>query len=31
MGVHPTAVVAPGARLGKDVSIGPFVVIEDAT
>jgi UDP-N-acetylglucosamine acyltransferase len=31
MSVHPTAVVAPGARLGKDVSIGPFAVIEDDT
>jgi len=26
-GVHPSAVVAPGARLGRDVSIGPFVAI----
>jgi UDP-N-acetylglucosamine acyltransferase len=31
MSVHPTAVVAPGARLGKDVSVGPFAVIEDDT
>jgi len=30
-GVHPTAVVAPLARLGANVGIGPFVVIgEDA-
>jgi UDP-3-O-[3-hydroxymyristoyl] glucosamine N-acyltransferase len=28
-GVHPSAVVAPTAKLGKDVSIQPFVVIED--
>ncbi len=28
-GVHPTAVVAPTARLGEDVSIGPRVTIED--
>ena len=28
-GVHPTAIVAPTARLGEDVSIGPRVVIED--
>jgi UDP-3-O-[3-hydroxymyristoyl] glucosamine N-acyltransferase len=28
-GVHATAVVAKSARLGKDVSIGPYVVIED--
>jgi UDP-3-O-[3-hydroxymyristoyl] glucosamine N-acyltransferase len=27
-GVHPTAVVDPGAEIGEDVSIGPFVVIE---
>ena len=26
-GVHPTAFVAPGARVGKAVEIGPFVVI----
>lgn len=30
-GIHPTAIVAPLARLGKDVSIGPYAVIgEDA-
>lgn len=28
-GIHPTAVVAPSARLGAKVSIGPYVVIED--
>jgi UDP-3-O-[3-hydroxymyristoyl] glucosamine N-acyltransferase len=28
-GVHPTAIVAPTARLGEDVSIGPHAVIED--
>ncbi len=27
-GVHPTAVVAPDARLGADVAIGPHCVIE---
>ncbi|MCQ2177554.1 MAG: acyl-ACP--UDP-N-acetylglucosamine O-acyltransferase [Bacteroidales bacterium] len=27
--IHPTAIVHPGARLGKDVVIGPFAVIED--
>lgn len=27
-GVHPSAVVDPSARLGLDVSIGPFVVVE---
>jgi len=28
-GIHPTAVIAPGARLGSNPSIGPYVVIED--
>jgi UDP-3-O-[3-hydroxymyristoyl] glucosamine N-acyltransferase len=28
-GVHPTAVVAPGAVLGENVSIQPFVVVEE--
>ena len=28
-GIHPTAVVASSARLGKDVSIQPHAVIED--
>ena len=28
-GVHPTAVVGPGVRLGRDVSIQPYAVIED--
>jgi len=28
-GVHATAVVAPTARLGRDVAVGPFVVIDD--
>ena len=27
-GVHPTAVIAPGVQLGRDVFIGPFCVIE---
>jgi UDP-3-O-[3-hydroxymyristoyl] glucosamine N-acyltransferase len=27
-GVHPTAVVAPDAKLGKDVSVQPYAVIE---
>jgi UDP-3-O-[3-hydroxymyristoyl] glucosamine N-acyltransferase len=27
-GVHPTAVIAPGATLGEDVSIGPYCVVE---
>ena len=26
--IHPTAIVAPDARLGVDVTIGPLVVIE---
>jgi UDP-3-O-[3-hydroxymyristoyl] glucosamine N-acyltransferase len=29
-GVHPTAVVDPGARLGDGVRIGPYAVIEGA-
>jgi UDP-N-acetylglucosamine acyltransferase len=28
MSVHPTAVVDPGARLGSDVTIGPYAVVE---
>jgi UDP-3-O-[3-hydroxymyristoyl] glucosamine N-acyltransferase len=28
-GIHPTAVVASSARLGKDVSLGAYVVIDD--
>ncbi len=28
-GVHPTALVAPTARLGKDVAVGPHAVIEE--
>jgi len=28
-GVHPTAVIAPTARLGANASVGPYVVIED--
>ena len=27
-GVHPTAIVDPSVRLGKDVHIGPFTVVE---
>jgi UDP-N-acetylglucosamine acyltransferase len=27
MGIHPTAIVAPGAELGDDVDIGPYCVI----
>jgi len=30
-GVHPSAVIGKGVRLGKDVGIGPYVVIEDAS
>jgi UDP-N-acetylglucosamine acyltransferase len=26
--IHPTAYIAPGAMLGKNVSVGPFAVIE---
>lgn len=28
LGIHPTAVIAPGVRLGRNPSIGPYVVIE---
>ncbi len=28
-GIHPTAVVAPTARLGQGASVGPYVVVED--
>ena len=27
--IHPTAIIAPGAVLGTDVTIGPYTVIED--
>jgi len=27
--IHPTAIVSSGAQLGADISIGPYVVIED--
>lgn len=29
MGIHPTAIIAPGARLGPDVAVGPYAVIEE--
>lgn len=28
VGVHPAALVSPSARLGRDVAVGPFAVIE---
>lgn len=28
IGIHPTAVVHPDAKIGKDVSIGPYAVID---
>lgn len=28
-GIHPTAVVAPGVKIGRNPSIGPYVVIEE--
>jgi UDP-N-acetylglucosamine acyltransferase len=28
--IHPTAVVSPGAKLGKNASVGPYTVIEHA-
>ena len=30
-GVHPSAVVAPGVRLGRNVGIGPHAVLEEGT
>ena len=27
-GIHPTAIVAKDARIGKDVALGPYVVVE---
>ncbi|NOY79918.1 MAG: acyl-ACP--UDP-N-acetylglucosamine O-acyltransferase [Kiritimatiellaeota bacterium] len=27
--IHPTAIIAPGAELGRDVQIGPYAVVED--
>jgi UDP-N-acetylglucosamine acyltransferase len=29
MKIHPTALVAPGARLGEGTTVGPFAVVED--
>jgi len=29
MSIHPTAIIHPGAHIGKDVSIGPFTMVED--
>ncbi|MBR2584753.1 MAG: acyl-ACP--UDP-N-acetylglucosamine O-acyltransferase [Thermoguttaceae bacterium] len=29
MYIHPTAIVSPKAKIGRDVQIGPFCVIED--
>ena len=29
--IHPTAVVDPGAKLGADVSVGPFCVVDNDT
>jgi UDP-N-acetylglucosamine acyltransferase len=31
MSVHATAIVSPDARLGRDLSIGPYAIIEDRT
>lgn len=30
MSIHPTAIVDPGAELGRNVVVGPFAIIEDA-
>jgi UDP-3-O-[3-hydroxymyristoyl] glucosamine N-acyltransferase len=29
LGIHPTAVIAPGTKIGANASIGPYVVIEE--
>jgi UDP-N-acetylglucosamine acyltransferase len=29
MSIHPTALVAAGARLGKNVVVGPYAIVED--
>jgi UDP-N-acetylglucosamine acyltransferase len=29
--IHPTALVAPGARVGRDVRVGPYAVVEEET
>ncbi len=31
LGIHPTAVIAPDAKLGRNASVGPYVVIEAGT
>ena len=31
MAIHPTAVIAPSARIGRDVHIGPYSVIGEDT
>lgn len=28
-GIHPTAMVSPGAKIGRNASIGPYTVVED--
>ena len=27
--IHPTALISPGAKLGSNVSVGPFSIIHD--
>lgn len=29
MNIHPTAIIGPGAALGRDITIGPYAVIEN--
>lgn len=31
MDIHPTAIIAPSAKIGSDVEIGPYAVIENDT
>ena len=26
--IHPTAIIDPGAKLGKDITVGPYSIIE---
>ncbi len=31
MNIHPTAVISPGAKIGRNVTVGPYSVIEEDT
>ena len=30
-GIHETAIIYPSAKIGKDVSVGPYAVIDEDT